>query len=135
MEIDELIAKIDDKKTSKQLMLDQVDADILSASSRVVDVLLERRRSLSSAIADLNDLRGEALCVKRGMQECVAQLSDSAKPTGPMYKITMTEYDWGAQHEMGTKIVYSEEEAKRFCEGYAGGSSECYYRASYVKVL
>jgi hypothetical protein len=51
-----------------------------------------------------------------------------------LYKVTMTEYDNGAQHDMGTKFFDNEAEAKRFCAEYAEGSYECYYRASYEKV-
>jgi hypothetical protein len=51
-----------------------------------------------------------------------------------LYKVTMTEYDNGAQHHMGTKFFDNETEAKRFCEEYAEGSYGCYYRARYERV-
>jgi hypothetical protein len=54
---------------------------------------------------------------------------------GPLYKVTMTEYErgWG-QRDMGVTYFTTEEEAQKFCEEYASGDSECYYRASYQKV-
>jgi hypothetical protein len=47
----------------------------------------------------------------------------------------MTEYErgWG-QRPMGECFFDNEEEARKFCEEYASGDSECYYRASYQKV-
>ena len=54
---------------------------------------------------------------------------------GTLYKVTMTEYErgWG-QRPMGECFFDNEEEARKFCEEYASGDSECYYRASYTKV-
>ena len=54
---------------------------------------------------------------------------------GTLYKVTMTEYErgWG-QRPMGECFFDNEEEARRFCEEYASGDSECYFRASYEKV-
>lgn len=54
---------------------------------------------------------------------------------GTLYKVTMTEYErgWG-QRPMGECFFDNEEEARRFCEEYASGDSECYYRARYEKV-
>jgi hypothetical protein len=51
-----------------------------------------------------------------------------------LYRVTMTEYDNGVQHEMGTKFFDNEAEAKRFCAEYAGGTSDCYFRARYERV-
>jgi hypothetical protein len=51
-----------------------------------------------------------------------------------LYKVTMTEYDNGAQHDMGTKFFDNEREAQQFCEEYAGGTSDCYFRARYEQV-
>jgi hypothetical protein len=51
-----------------------------------------------------------------------------------LYKVIMTEYDNGAQHEMGTKFFDNEREARQFCEGYASGTSDCYFRARYERV-
>ena len=51
-----------------------------------------------------------------------------------LYKVTMTEYDNGAQHEMGTKFFDNEREARQFCEEYAGGTGDCYFRARYEQV-
>ena len=48
-----------------------------------------------------------------------------------LYKVIMTEYDNGAQHDMGTKFFDNEAEAKRFCAEYASGTSDCYFRARY----
>jgi hypothetical protein len=44
----------------------------------------------------------------------------------------MTEYEsgWG-QRPMGTKFFDNEAEARRFCEEYASGSYDCYFRATY----
>jgi len=54
---------------------------------------------------------------------------------GPLYKVTMTEYErgWG-QRPMGETFFTTEEEAQQFCKEYASGDSECYYRAEYRKV-
>ena len=54
---------------------------------------------------------------------------------GILYKVQCTEYErgWG-QRDMGTEYFTTEEEAKKFCEEYASGDSECYYRASYTRV-
>jgi hypothetical protein len=54
---------------------------------------------------------------------------------GPLYKVTMTEYErgWG-QRPMGETYFDNEAEAKKFCEEYASGDSECYFRASYTRV-
>jgi hypothetical protein len=35
---------------------------------------------------------------------------------------------------MGVEFFTTEQEAKEFCERYASGDSECFYRASYTKV-
>ena len=53
----------------------------------------------------------------------------------PLFKVTMTEYEkgWG-QRPMGEKFFDNEAEAKKFCEDYASGDYECFYRASYTKV-
>jgi len=56
------------------------------------------------------------------------------KLTG-LWKVTMREYERGyGQRDMGTKFFDNEEEAKRFCEEYFSGDSECFYRAEYTKV-
>jgi hypothetical protein len=55
---------------------------------------------------------------------------------GPLYKVTMTEYERGyGQRPMGETYFTTEQEAKEFCEKWASGDSECYYRASYEKVV
>ncbi len=53
----------------------------------------------------------------------------------PLFKVTMTEYEkgWG-QRPMGEKFFDNEMEAKKFCEDYASGDYECFYRASYSRV-
>ena len=54
---------------------------------------------------------------------------------GPLYKVTMTEYERGyGQRDMGEKFFDNEEEAKAFCEKYFSGDPDCYYRAEYRKV-
>jgi hypothetical protein len=54
---------------------------------------------------------------------------------GSVWKVTMTEYDDGAQRPMGTKYFDNETEARNFCRDYnVGGSASCYYRASYEKI-
>jgi hypothetical protein len=52
-----------------------------------------------------------------------------------LYRVQCTEYErgWG-QRDMGVYFFTTEEEAKKFCEEYASGDSECYYRASYTRV-
>jgi hypothetical protein len=54
---------------------------------------------------------------------------------GPLYKVTMTEYErgWG-QRPMGVTYFTTEAEARKFCEEYASGDPDCYFRASYEKV-
>lgn len=57
------------------------------------------------------------------------------KMNGPLYKVTMTEYERGyGQREMGEKFFDNEEEAKQFCKDYASGDPECFFRASYQKI-
>ncbi len=52
-----------------------------------------------------------------------------------LYKITMIESESGyGQRPMGTKFVTTEQEAKQFCNEYAGGDSNTYYRATYQKI-
>ena len=54
---------------------------------------------------------------------------------GPLYKVTMTEYERGyGQRDMGTTYFTTEEEAQRFCKEYASGDPDCYYRAEYRKI-
>lgn len=54
---------------------------------------------------------------------------------GPLYKVTMTEYERGyGQRSMGETFFTTEEEAKKFCEEYFSGDPDCYYRAEYRKV-
>jgi len=54
---------------------------------------------------------------------------------GPLYKVTMTEYERGyGQRPMGEAFFTTEEEAKQFCREYASGDSECYFRAEYRRV-
>ena len=54
---------------------------------------------------------------------------------GPLYKVTMTEYERGyGQRNMGEKFFDNKEEAKAFCEKYFSGDPDCYYRAEYRKV-
>jgi hypothetical protein len=57
------------------------------------------------------------------------------KFNGPLYKVTMTEYERGyGQRPMGEKFFDNEEDAKQFCKQYFSGNSECYFRAEYHKV-
>jgi len=54
---------------------------------------------------------------------------------GPLFKVTMTEYERGyGQRPMGEKYFDNEEEAKAFCEQYFSGNSECFFRADYQKI-
>ena len=54
---------------------------------------------------------------------------------GPLFRVTMTEYERGyGQRSMGETYFTAEEEAKKFCEEYFSGDSECYYRAEYRRV-
>ena len=54
---------------------------------------------------------------------------------GPLYKVTMTEYERGyGQRPMGEKYFDNEEEARAFCKQYFSGDSECYFRADYQKI-
>lgn len=54
----------------------------------------------------------------------------------PLYKVTMTEYERGyGQRPMGERFFDTEEEAKQFCIEYADGDYDCFYRASYTKVV
>lgn len=56
---------------------------------------------------------------------------------GPLYKVTMTEYERGyGQRSMGECFFDNEEEARAFCEEYNRdpGDPDCYYRAEYRKV-
>jgi hypothetical protein len=54
---------------------------------------------------------------------------------GSLYKVQCTEYErgWG-QRDMGVYFFTTEEEARKFCQEYASGDSECFFRASYEKV-
>jgi hypothetical protein len=135
MSIDALVDKIEGLLKSKRALLNGVKADLATATMAESISLSSTKQFLTIVISDLDALYADALSVKAGLHECAAQLPALSVPTGPMFKITMTEYDWGAQHEMGTKIVFSEEEAKQFCNNYAGGSPDCYYRSSYERVL
>jgi len=57
------------------------------------------------------------------------------KMNGSLFKVTCTEYERGyGQRPMGEKFFTTEAEAKQFCEEYASGDSECFYRADYRKV-
>lgn len=54
---------------------------------------------------------------------------------GNVWKVTMIEYDNGAQRPMGTKYFDSEQSARNFCREYnTGGTPSCYYRAYYEKI-
>lgn len=54
---------------------------------------------------------------------------------GPLYKVTMTEYERGyGQRPMGEKYFDNEQEAREFCKNYFSGDSECYFRADYQKI-
>ena len=134
MSIDALVDRIEGLMKSKQLLLDGVKADLAVASMAESIALSSTKQFLTIVISDLDALYADALSVKAGLHECAAQLPETVAPTRSMFKITMTEYDWGAQHEMGTKIVYTEEEAKQICAQYAGGSPGCYYRATYERI-
>jgi hypothetical protein len=52
-----------------------------------------------------------------------------------LYKVTMLEYERGyGQRFMGEKFFTTEAEAKRFCDGYAFGDEDCFFRATYTKI-
>ena len=51
-----------------------------------------------------------------------------------LYKVMMTEYEHGVQRDQGTKFFDNEREAREFCEEYACGDADYYWRASYEKV-
>jgi hypothetical protein len=54
---------------------------------------------------------------------------------GPLYEVQCTEYERGyGQRDMGKEYFTTEQEAKEFCERYASGDSECFFRASYRKI-
>jgi hypothetical protein len=54
---------------------------------------------------------------------------------GSLYRVQCTEYERGyGQRDMGVYFFTTEEEARKFCEEYASGSPDCYFRASYEKV-
>ena len=56
---------------------------------------------------------------------------------GSVYKVTLTEYDDGAQRPWGEKYFDNEYEARQYCENYNRenrGISEWYVRADYRKV-
>jgi hypothetical protein len=54
---------------------------------------------------------------------------------GPLYKVTMTEYERGyGQRPMGERYFDNEQEAQEFCKNYFSGDSECYFRADYQKI-
>ena len=59
------------------------------------------------------------------------------KFTGPLYKVTMTEYErgWG-QRPMGERWFDTEQDARSFCEEYNRdpGDPDCYFRARYERV-
>lgn len=60
------------------------------------------------------------------------------KFTGPLYKVTMTEYErgWG-QRPMGERYFDTEQDAIAFCKEYnrEPGAPDCFFRASYQKVV
>ena len=52
-----------------------------------------------------------------------------------LYECDCREYERGyGQRDMGKVYFTTEEEAKKFCEEYASGDSECYFRASYRRI-
>ena len=54
---------------------------------------------------------------------------------GSLYRVQCTEYERGyGQRDMGVYFFTTEEEARKFCEEYFGGSPDCYYRAEYTRV-
>lgn len=56
---------------------------------------------------------------------------------GPVFKVTMTEYERGyGQRPMGEKFFDSEDEARAFCADYNKdpGDPDCFYRADYSKI-
>jgi len=53
---------------------------------------------------------------------------------GSLYRVECREYESGVQRDMGTVYFTTEEEAKMYCQEYACGDSECYFRASYTRV-
>jgi hypothetical protein len=59
------------------------------------------------------------------------------KNPGPLFKVTMTEYERGyGQRPMGERWFNTEQDAKAFCDEYNRdpGDPDCFYRASYQKV-
>ena len=54
--------------------------------------------------------------------------------TGTLYKVVVTEYEFGQRH-CETKVFTTLEEAERFKARWEeGGSQECYWRAEVTKV-
>jgi hypothetical protein len=59
------------------------------------------------------------------------------KSPGPLYKVTMTEYERGyGQRPMGVKYFTTEQEAEQFCYNYNNppGDPDNFFRARYEKV-
>ena len=59
------------------------------------------------------------------------------KNPGPLFKVTMTEYERGyGQRPMGERWFNTEQDAKAFCDEYNRdpGDPDCFYRASYQKI-
>ena len=60
------------------------------------------------------------------------------KSPGPLYKVTMTEYERGyGQRPMGVKYFTTEREAEQFCYNYNNppGDPDNFFRARYEKVV
>lgn len=59
------------------------------------------------------------------------------KLNGPLFKVTMTEYErgWG-QRPMGERYFDCERDAKAFCEEYNRdpGDPDCFFRADYRRI-
>jgi hypothetical protein len=56
---------------------------------------------------------------------------------GPVYKVTLTEYDDGAQRPWGERYFDCESDAKEYCNKYNSsnpGIREWYVRADYTRI-
>ena len=58
------------------------------------------------------------------------------KFNGPVFKVTMVERErgWGSR-PMGVKYFDNEAEAIAFCKEWSGGDPDCYFLATYDKVI
>lgn len=59
------------------------------------------------------------------------------KKPGPIFKVTMTQYEHGGQCPIGEKYFDDEEDAALFCKKYNRdkGTYECFFLAEYERVV